>query len=165
MKPTEKEKTAFKAKLKKQGLGSVDYTKLTKWQKDIYNGLKSVQGRSGVRVSGKFIATQQERKIKKLAGSNIDLKSMTPAQKKAVDNVLAGWIKQETNDDRTKENVLRYNTLLIDGRPVNRAKGIEFISQVIQLFKNKGAAAIIFTTYINEKTRTINVILPRKEKK
>lgn len=164
-KPTEKQKEAFKAKLKKNGLESVNYANLKKWQKDIYNGLKSVKERSGIRIGGKFIAAQQERKLKKIAGQNIDLKNPTPDQKKAIENILSNWIQQDVNNVRLIENVNRYSFLQINGRPVEKVRGLKFLADLILLIKTKhNAAHIIFKTLINEKTRTINVIVPQPKK-
>lgn len=164
MKPTEKQKQTFKAKLKKEGLNAVNYEKLTTWEKQIYNGIKSAAGRSKLRVNGKFIAAQQERKIKKLAG-NIDINNPTEAQKKAIDNILSNWIEQKVNNVRLLENVNRYNTLLINGRKIDKITGIKFLSDLITIYKTKhNAAIIIFKTFINEKQRAINVTIPKIKK-
>lgn len=164
MKATEKQKKDFKEKLKAKGLDSVNYEKLTTWQKQVFNGVKSAGKRSKIRVNGKFIAAQQERKIKKLAG-NIDLNNPTEAQKKAIDTILSNWIQQDVNNVRLLENVNRYSVVLINGRKIDKITAIKFLSDFISILKTKhNAAVIIFKTFINEKERAINVTLPKLKK-
>lgn len=113
-----------------------------------------------VRVKGKFVSYQVERKLQKEAGK-IDIYNPTPEQKKLIDDLLSTEINYEVNNFKIVEMMLRYNNIKINGRPVEQKLGIKFIGQLSQLLKEKmDAAILLYKVSVNEAERSMNIQVP-----
>lgn len=113
-----------------------------------------------VRVKGKFVSYQVERKLQKEAGK-IDIYNPTPEQKKLIDDLLSTDVTYEVNNFKVLEMMMRYNNIKINGRPVEQKLGIKFIGQLSQLLKEKmDAAILLYKVSVNEAERSMNIQVP-----
>lgn len=160
MKPTEKQKQEFKKLVKSAGLGSINYDSLELWQKQIYNGIKSANKKK-IRVSGRFIAAQFERKINKTA-KNAEISTDSKAFKNIVKKAYDSWVEYKMNDQKTLDNIEEANQVYFNDRPVKKALAAQTINRIMQVLREKNAVGCIFKVYKNEAGKKINIILPRK---
>ena len=113
-----------------------------------------------VRVKGKFVSYQVERKLQKEAGK-IDIYNPTPAQRKLIDALLTTDVEYEVNNFKIIEMMMRYNKIKFNGRPVEKKLGLKFMAELTQLLKEKmDAAIIIYKLSVNEADRTIDIRIP-----
>jgi hypothetical protein len=151
------EQETFKKELLLKGLSSVDYKGLTTEQKRIYNGIKTAQKR--VRVYGRFIKPQVERKIKKLLKDKVDVFNPTKSQKKKINYLASHELKYSVNMDKLISMCEEYN-VYINNKPIDSINAKRFFSDVYQVLKNKGAALVLVTTYIIATENKLFVELP-----
>ena len=116
------EQETFKKELLLKGLSSVDYKGLTTEQKRIYNGIKTAQKR--VRVYGRFIKPQVERKIKKLLKDKVDVFNPTKSQKKKINYLASHELKYSVNRDKLISMCEEYN-VYINNKPIDSINAVQ----------------------------------------